>query len=260
MSSNRGPFDDFEEICVLGKGSFGTVSKVLRKVDGQFYVIKRILITELSRDEQTNSINEVKLLAQMNSKYVVRYLESFIHGKELCIVMEYCDKGDLQNLIKRAKSRNMTCIKEDVTWNIILQVILGLYYLHSKKVLHRDLKSANVFLKKPTEKRLFYDVKIGDLGVSKLLEVILILVLSYAESHSIIVYLFHYADFYSCIIFLLILFFENIISHIVIFISLSHFNNIIISVLLLYLFDYFMNIVQHSLCANNCGYTLLFVT
>ena len=155
--SGKNPFDDFEEICILGKGSFGTVSKVLRKVDGQFYVIKRILITEMSRDEQSLSINEVKILAQMNSKYVVRYLESFIHGKELSIVMEYCDKGDLQNLIKRAKAKNMTCIKEEVTWNIILQVILGLYYLHSKKVLHRDLKSANVFLKKPTEKRLFYD-------------------------------------------------------------------------------------------------------
>lgn len=84
-------------------------------------------------------------------------------------VMEYCDRGDLQNLIKKAKNKNHNGLKEDVTWNTSLQVILGLYYLHKKKVLHRDLKSANVFLMKD-KSRTHYLVKIGDLGVAKLMD------------------------------------------------------------------------------------------
>jgi NIMA (never in mitosis gene a)-related kinase len=84
--------------------------------------------------------------------------------------MEYCNRGDLQNLLKKAKDKSMAGLKESVTWNIFLQILLGLQYLHSKKILHRDLKSANVFLTKDDSQPYFL-VKIGDLGVAKLLEV-----------------------------------------------------------------------------------------
>lgn len=70
----------------------------------------------------------------------------------------------------QAKAKEMACLKEHVTWNILLQIILGLQYLHSKKILHRDLKTANVFLMKDDTQPYFL-VKIGDLGVAKLLEV-----------------------------------------------------------------------------------------
>ena len=90
------------------------------------------------------------------------------------LVMEYCNRGDLQNLIKRAKDKNVSGLKEAVIWNISLQIVLGLHYLHRKKILHRDLKSANVFLTKDdsckTTATASYSVKIGDLGVAKLMD------------------------------------------------------------------------------------------
>ena len=161
---------DFELLSRLGAGSFGVVFKARRIVDQLVYVIKSVRISELSFKEQGDAINEVKILAQMNSPHVVHYYDSFIDGDSLHIVMEFCNRGDLQNLLKKAKAKDMACLKEHVTWNIVLQIILGLQYLHSKKILHRDLKSANVFLMKDDSQQYFL-VKIGDLGVAKLLEV-----------------------------------------------------------------------------------------
>jgi NIMA (never in mitosis gene a)-related kinase len=159
----------FEIINRLGSGSFGTVYKVRRHADALIYVIKSVRIVELSGREQLEAINEVTILSKMNSPFVVRYYDSFIDQDSLHIVMEYCNRGDLQTLLKKAKEKNMSSLKENVTWNIFLQIVLGLHYLHNQKILHRDLKTANVFLMKDDSQPYFL-VKIGDLGVAKLLE------------------------------------------------------------------------------------------
>jgi serine/threonine protein kinase len=160
---------DFEILDKLGSGAFGTVFKVRRHQDKEVYVIKEVRIEELTATEQNEAINEVNILAGLDSRYIVAYFDSFIEGGSLKIVMEYCNRGDLQGLLRRAQDKNITCLKEKVTWNIGLQIILGLYYLHGQRVLHRDLKTANVFLQKHPG-NTFFSVKIGDLGVAKLLE------------------------------------------------------------------------------------------
>lgn len=181
--AERSTIDDFELLGQLGAGSFGVVFKARRLADDGLYVVKKVRISELSFREQGEAINEVKLLAQMNSPYVVRYFDSFIDGESLHIVMEYCNRGDLQNLLKKAKAKDMACLKESVTWNIFLQIVLGLHYLHTKKILHRDLKTANVFLMKD-DSQPYFVVKIGDLGVAKLLEVELLVDKSYFHKNS----------------------------------------------------------------------------
>ena len=105
----------------------------------------------------------------MDSSYVVRYFDSFLTHDSLHIVMEYCNKGDLQGVIKKAKAKSFGSLPEPLIWNVSLQVMLGLYYIHKNKIVHRDLKSANIFLDKKSSDA-FYNAKIGDLGVAKLLE------------------------------------------------------------------------------------------
>ena len=161
--------DDFEFLSRLGSGSFGTVFRVRRRVDDQVYVIKIIRIGELTHKEKGEAINEVRLLADIDSSFIVQYFDSFIDQESLHIVMEYCNRGDLNMLLRKAKEKEVQSLKEDLTWNISLQILLGLYCLHQKKILHRDLKTANVFLQKDASQR-FFAVKIGDLGVAKLLE------------------------------------------------------------------------------------------
>ena len=142
---SRSAKDDFDILHELGAGAFGTVYKCRRLQDKEVYVIKEVRIGELTYKEQNEAINEVNILAGLDSEYVVAYFDSFIEKGSLHIVMEYCNRGDLQGLLRRAKEKNFTCLKENVTWNIGLQIISGLHYLHKQRVLHRDLKTANVF-------------------------------------------------------------------------------------------------------------------
>ena len=152
--------EDFELISRIGSGSFGTVFKVRRIQDGKTYVIKNVRISDLSKKEQMEAINEVDILAKMDSPYVVKYFDSFIAHNCLQIVMEYCNKGDLQKMIKRAQKKEMSSLGEKSTWNIVIQIFLGMHYLHEHNVLHRDMKSANVFLLKDPSQD-FYCIKIG---------------------------------------------------------------------------------------------------
>lgn len=93
-----------------------------RRVDDQIYVLKLVPIVELSRAEQKAAINEVQLLAQMDHDFVVRYYDSFIEGGTLHMVMEWCDRGDLAAMMKRARERRLRALPEDRIWLIFLQM------------------------------------------------------------------------------------------------------------------------------------------
>jgi len=154
---------DFDFGARLGKGSFGEVFAAKRRKDGKTYVIKMIRIAELSQKEQRAAVNEVHVMASLSSPFVVRYFDSFIEDGLLHIVMEYCSRGDLQQLIRSETEANAPPMDEVRVWAIFLQVLLGLAYLHSRRILHRDLKSANIFL------AVGGSIKIGDLGVARVL-------------------------------------------------------------------------------------------
>lgn len=107
-------------------------------------------------------MNEVRILASIDCQNIVSYKEAFLteNPSTLCIVMEYADGGDLyQKILEHQK--NKTIFPEKQIWQIFIQICKGLKALHDMKILHRDLKSANVFLNKDGT------VKLGDLNVSK---------------------------------------------------------------------------------------------
>ena len=154
--------DGFEILEKLGDGAYSIVYKVRRKEDSKIYALKKVNLSNLSQKEKENSLNEVRILASVKSTFVIAYKEAFIDetDKSLCIVMEYADKGDLYQKITQFKK--IGCLIDEVDiWRIFIQMTKGLKALHDLKILHRDLKSANIFL--------FSDgsAKIGDLNVSK---------------------------------------------------------------------------------------------
>ena len=158
--------DDFKIERVLGKGSFGSVNLVTRKKDNRIYALKSVILEKLSKKQQENSVNEVRILASINHPNVIGYKEAFWDEKSstLNIVMEYADGGDLQSKINIMKNEN-GFFNESLIWHYSIQMIQGLKALHDKKIMHRDLKSANIFLVKEN-----LQCKIGDMNVSKVMK------------------------------------------------------------------------------------------
>ena len=79
-----------------------------------------------------------------------------MQGK-LFIVMELATEGTLHDVLSQHKGP----LPEDTVWRLLIQLLLGLHHIHNKRILHRDIKSLNVFLSSDMH------VKIGDMGVSR---------------------------------------------------------------------------------------------
>ena len=148
----------------IGTGSYGVVYKVQK--NNKVYVLKQIPINPNSTISQIDSVkNEAKILSSLKSKYVVEYYDSFEENNCLNIIMEYCEGGDLGTYISNYQKMNSnTSLNEDFIWKVFIQICFGLYDIHKQNILHRDLKSLNIFLTKE------FQVKIGDLGVARVLQ------------------------------------------------------------------------------------------
>ena len=157
---------DFTIQKTLGRGSFGSVYLVLRKKDQKIYALKTVIFENLNKRDQENSLNEVRILASINHPNVIGYKEAFWdeQGSSLNIVMEYADDGDLESkIVQMRKEGGM--FNESLIWSYSIQMIEGLKALHDKKIMHRDIKSANIFLVKDK-----HQCKIGDMNVSKVIK------------------------------------------------------------------------------------------
>ena len=155
--------NDFKLIKPIGKGAFSIVILVHRKIDGQIYAMKQVRISQLTEKEKEYSLNEIRILASLSHKNIIGYKDAFFdeNSKTLNIVMEYADNGDMSQKIKYNLKHGLL-FRENIIWNYLIQILEGLHYIHEKNIIHRDLKSANIFLMKDGT------VKIGDLNVSKI--------------------------------------------------------------------------------------------
>lgn len=156
---------DFKQITTLGEGAYSVVYKVVRHADNEVYALKKVKLPSLSDKEKQNALNEVRLLASVKHKNVVAYKEAFWDDKTrcLCIVQECADAGDLLQQINKCKQERAYFREADV-WRYLDGMCRGLKALHDMRVLHRDMKCANVFLSANREGTI---AKLGDFNVSK---------------------------------------------------------------------------------------------
>ena len=159
----------YETVRVLGQGSYGVASHVKSKTTGIEAVKKCIKLTDATRKDKYKTENEVNILRQLDHPNIVKYIASWEEPDNIAILMEYCPYGDLLQYIRSYEGDH---IDPDIVLYIFIQIALGLKYLHDRKILHRDLKGQNVFIFDYIEidcKKVPI-VKIGDFGISKILE------------------------------------------------------------------------------------------
>ncbi|KAJ9440304.1 putative serine/threonine-protein kinase A [Diplonema papillatum] len=157
----------YRRIKVVGKGSFGEAVLVRSRDDGKRYIAKTIDCANMSEKDKQDVYREIKILADVNHPNIVKYKEHYEEGNMLWIVMEYADGGDLGMRIKdqrkKATENGPVYFDETLIMMWFLQICMALKHLHDNHILHRDLKTANIFL---TSKNV---VKLGDFGISTVL-------------------------------------------------------------------------------------------
>ena len=148
----------YEIIQEMGRGAFSTVYKIKSKSDNTIYCLKKINIKK-TPDRK----NEVNILSKLNHPNLVKYISSYEDEEGIYIIMEFCIYGDLYSLLHIVKKKKVY-VNEEIIWDIAYQCLLGLEYLHSNQIIHRDIKLLNIFMSKNKI------VKIGDMGMSKILD------------------------------------------------------------------------------------------
>lgn len=144
----------------IGKGAFGKVYKALNIETGQIVAIKQISISNISEDQANLIQKEISLMKRLSHKNIVKYIGKFYsdvisNDKYLSIVLEYVENGSISGIIKK-----FSVFQEGLVAFFISQVVLGLKYLHSQGVVHRDIKGANLLTTKEGT------VKLADFGVA----------------------------------------------------------------------------------------------
>uniref|UniRef100_A0A8D2LRP5 non-specific serine/threonine protein kinase n=1 Tax=Varanus komodoensis TaxID=61221 RepID=A0A8D2LRP5_VARKO len=152
--------DKYIKVQKIGEGSFGKAILVKAKENGKPYVIKEINISKMSNKEREESRREVAVLANMKHPNIVLYKESFEESGCLYIVMDYCEGGDL---FKKINAQKGVLFSEDQIMDWFIQICLALKHVHDRKILHRDIKSQNIFLTKDGT------IQLGDFGIARVL-------------------------------------------------------------------------------------------
>ena len=163
---------DYEVICVLGNGSYGTIYKVRQKCTPilfklsaietkKIYVIKEVDTSTMTTEQSYEALEEINIMGIVDCPNIVKYYDSFVEDNtKINIIMEFCEHGDLHSYLKKLNGRHLS---ENAVWKFFIQICLAMHHLHSQNILHRDLKTLNIFLTKDNQ------IRVGDLGVAKIL-------------------------------------------------------------------------------------------
>ena len=153
----------YKLLKLLGEGSFGKAYLCENLSDNSHCVIKQIPLDGLDEQEKKETYNEVLILKKVNHSNIIKFIDVFKKSKPintLNIVTEYADDGDLNQKIEKLKQKKSPFTEKEII-NYLIQICLALNHIHKKKIIHRDLKSGNIFLTKGGL------VKLGDFGISK---------------------------------------------------------------------------------------------
>lgn len=146
-------FDNkYEFVKDLGKGGFGQVFLAKEKISNRLVAIKQL--NNQDKTEQDKIIHEIQVVAKFNHPNIVSYLHHFFQDELLFLVMEYCARGSLRDVIANKKIDSVNILRWITELSETLQVV------HERRIVHHDIKPDNILF---TEN---WTIKLSDFGIA----------------------------------------------------------------------------------------------
>ena len=155
-------FQDYDILRQLGEGSLGKVLRVRSKKNQKIYAMKKVDLNEFENEAPLNLKKEITFLQKLQNRHILKYFKYFEEKGFLYIIIEFMNNGNLFNFMETYQKLNIH-LKEEMLWNIFLQSMTALSYIHSMGIIHHNIKLTNLMMDNNIT------IKLGDFGFSDLL-------------------------------------------------------------------------------------------
>ncbi|KAK1614335.1 hypothetical protein QYE76_019852 [Lolium multiflorum] len=149
--------DQYEKVEKIGEGTYGVVYKAKDRYTNETIALKKIRLEQEDEGVPSTAIREISLLKEMQHRNIVR-LQDVVHNEKcIYLVFEYLDLDLKKHMDSSADFKNHHIVK-----SFLYQILRGIAYCHSHRVLHRDLKPQNLLIDRRTN-----SLKLADFGLAR---------------------------------------------------------------------------------------------